>query len=384
LSFLFQLLADPSLQKKHVLIIDREPKDINDKTWCYWSEEELPYPNSHIKDWSLCGIGRDDEYVVRSTGKYKYREIKSLLFYKEIHEKIKQAPNVDFLVAEVLCIKPSLEKSLVETEKFIAEADVIINSIPGLLQTVPGKHFFNQNFKGIRIKTKEPVFDPEVTSLMDFYNSDDLCRSSFFYVLPYSKEEALIEYTRFSSDVISSESYDPYLKRYIRDKYGIEDYEVLETELGVIPMTDFPYIPNPHPRVFQIGTVAGDTKPTTGYTFHFIQQRAKRIVSILNDSSKNLDKQSYSSRFKFYDKLLLSIMVREPERVKDIMFVLFSKVPMPRILKFLDQKTSIWEEVSIFLTLPKLLFISAIFRPKPKLYATPKQTYLDSSVHRAL
>ena len=378
-----QLLNHPELCNKRVLLIDRELKNKNDKTWCYWSKAPLPFPKSHVKDWSKCEIGKEGSFVIRSTGEYKYREINSFKFYQEVDEKIEQFPNVDRVIAEVLSIAPKLEKCRVDTDLLHYEADIVINSIPGLMQKLPCNYFLTQNFKGIRIKTIEPIFDPKVASLMDFYQTEDPCASTFFYVLPYSRHEALIEYTRFSAELDSSESYDPYIEKYLEEKYGLGNFEILESEIGVIPMTDFHYQARPHPRVFQIGTVAGDTKPTTGYTFHFIQKRSKEIIRNLA-SSKNVEKQSTPSRFRFYDALLLSIMLRKPQKVKEVMFTLFSKVSLPLILKFLDERTSVWEEVLIFSRLPKRIFLAAIFIKKPKLYATNEEDTLDRTLRRSL
>ncbi len=59
-----------------------------------------------------------------------------------------------------------------------------------------------QVFSGWRIKTESELFDPESLILMEFPegNSPEF---EFFYILPFSKTEALIEYTLYSKEAVS-------------------------------------------------------------------------------------------------------------------------------------------------------------------------------------
>lgn len=68
-----------------------------------------------------------------------------------------------------------------------------------------------QHFKGWVIKTEEPVFNPEEFVMMD-YRLREPETTSFTYILPYSKTEALVEFTYFSKEVVNDATYDKYLK----------------------------------------------------------------------------------------------------------------------------------------------------------------------------
>ena len=54
-----------------------------------------------------------------------------------------------------------------------------------------------QHFEGWVIKTKNNFFDSEKATFMDF-SIDQNSTTQFMYILPFSKTEALIEYTLFS------------------------------------------------------------------------------------------------------------------------------------------------------------------------------------------
>ena len=63
-----------------------------------------------------------------------------------------------------------------------------------------------QHFVGFFIKTKEKVFDDSAATFMDFTVSQN-GNTRFMYVLPYTKNEALFEYTLFSKDLLSYDDY---------------------------------------------------------------------------------------------------------------------------------------------------------------------------------
>lgn len=70
----------------------------------------------------------------------------------------------------------------------------------------------------------------------------------------------------------------------------------------------------------------------------------------------------FHSRFVWYDSLLLAVLKNNPEYGKSIFIGLLQNIDMQKILKFLDEKTSITEEISIFLRLPWKPFLIALYR----------------------
>lgn len=363
-----------------VLLLEATPKNENDRTWCYWGSEPLPYPASHVKDWSNIRISCGKQSATKKATKFRYFEIDSLQFYQEVHQKLAQQPWFERRLATVTAIHSSIQLCQVETTAGTFKAKYVVNSIPDMVQQLPEHYALTQNFRGLRIRVADPVFDPDTVELMDFFPVNDDAAASFFYVLPYSKTEALIEYTRLSGDVWAEPDYDPYIGSYLSNKYGVTNFEVISDEFGVIPMTDFPYSRKPHPRIFQIGTIGGDTKPTTGYTFHFIQRHARTIVQ---EIVRAQSAEKPRLRFKFYDKLLLSIMLKHPDQVGEIMFQLFKNLPLSLVFKFLDERTNLLEDILIFSVLPKRIFLKALFEPKPSFYERNPAVPLDTALRRA-
>jgi lycopene beta-cyclase len=68
------------------------------------------------------------------------------------------------------------------------------------------------------------------------------------------------------------------------------------------------------------------------------------------------------NRFWFYDLLLLDILSKNNELGAFIFGYLFQKNKSPKILKFLDEETSIFEELQIVLRMPSKFFVSALWK----------------------
>lgn len=100
----------------------------------------------------------------------------------------------------------------------------------------------------------------------------------FVYVLPFSETEALVEYTFFSKTIPDIGVFKEGLKNYCSDNLRLDKYSILEEEYGVIPMSNHrPKIVDG--KIIKIGTAAGQTKTSTGYTFDYIQRNSQAIVA---------------------------------------------------------------------------------------------------------
>jgi len=68
------------------------------------------------------------------------------------------------------------------------------------------------------------------------------------------------------------------------------------------------------------------------------------------------------SRLKFYDTLLLNILQHEGGEAHLIFNQLFKYNNINLILRFLEEKSNLWQELKIFSTLPAWPFLKAIYR----------------------
>lgn len=220
-------------------------------------------------------------------------------------------------------------------------------------------HFVWQHFKGWLIETDEDSFDDRTATFMDF-RIDQQGETRFIYVLPYSKNRALIEATIFSKEQWPIDRYDALIKDYLLDYLNLNNYKIIDEEHGAIPMTTSRFSTLRSGSVIPIGTLNDSVKPSSGYAFIRIQEEADHIIQILRSTQAiNLKR---TGRFRWYDRTLLDVIIRGKKGAKQIFSLMFQHNTPQEIFKFLSERTTLWEEVKIFWTLPFWPFLSSFWK----------------------
>ncbi|MCV2485540.1 lycopene cyclase family protein [Flavobacterium sp. SH_e] len=359
----YKMILSEKFSNKSVLLLDKDSKKINDRTWCFWEKEESVWNSVISKKWDSALFANENFKRDLDLKPYSYNKIKGLDFYDFVFEVISQQPNITFLNEKVTDINELETHVFVGTEENRFTCNYLFNSIytKAFAERQNKYPVLQQHFMGWFVKTREEVFNLEEVTFMDF-SVEQKGNTRFMYVLPTSKTEALVEYTLFSEKLLLKEEYENEIKIYLK-KIGIEQYEILEKEQGSIPMTCYPFWEKNTKRVLNIGTAGGWTKASTGYTFKNSDKKSSKLVEFLqNDTSLNLKSFHQKSRFWFYDLLLLDILDRHNELGSSIFSSLFKKGNPELIFKFLDEETNLFEDFQVILKCPKLPFIEALFR----------------------
>ena len=339
------------LENKSILAIDPSEKKVNDKTYCFWAEENDEITKDFAPlashSWSKVAI---DQNPAQRISPLTYYHINSLDLYNSA-KKILEQHNGVFLNTAVNNICEQ-ETTIIETNHGTFEGRTIYDGRPPETDDIQYSHQnILQSFIGYKIKLKDSKLDPDACTLMDF-NVAQQSHTQFVYVLPFSDQTALVELTRFGSKVISQKESETILNEYIEAHYGT--YEVIGTEQGVIPMFMDLAKPISLKNVVPIGTRANKVKPSTGYAFKNMYAHSKAITN-------NAQTKAVSPRFRLYDRLLILILALWPEKGRPIFQRLFAVKKTSYVLRFLDEKTSIWEDASMFYKLPIGVFLKACF-----------------------
>ena len=357
----YKMILSQKFQTKSILLLDENAKQNNDRTWCFWEQKETLWENSISKKWNSVLFANADFKRNLELHPYQYNKIQGLDFYNQLLELIVNQKNIDFVQEKVLAIEESESIVLVKTESQSYSCSQVFNSIyNSSLVTNQSKYpLLQQHFVGWFIKTEKPIFNPEQATFMDFSVAQK-GNTRFMYVLPTSETEALLEYTLFSKDLLSKEEYETKIENYIQ-KLGIQNYKIVEKEFGNIPMTCYPFWKHNTQNVINIGTAGGWTKASTGFTFKNSDQKSTELVSFL-ETQTDFRKFHKKTKFWWYDLLLLDILDQKNETGAAIFSALFQKGNAPLILKFLDEKTSFWEDLQVIWKCPKGLFINALLK----------------------
>ena len=339
LSLAYELEINYKLKDKTLAIIETRGEYKRDKTWSFWKMFEHNFQDCVIKSWNNFTINTSEGFRELSNKSFPYQSIDSEKFYKKINSLLSLNPNVSFFnnLNEI-----NSKNSLVFNSVFKGELD---------------KSKLWQHFQGIEIETSKNIFDDEIVNLMDF-NCDQKNDVHFFYTLPFNKNKALIE-TTWLSDLEDQDlmDYDLQLENYIKNNLGIKSYKVNFTEKGAIPLFHPSF--NNDENTINIGSAGGMTRLSTGYTFLNIQEHSKYIVKNI-DRIEKLREYNLGKKYHFLDKIFLRVLKKHPDKMPKIFFEMF-KTSSNSIIKFLSNKSNIFEDVKIISRMPKLIFMKALF-----------------------
>lgn len=353
-----EMICSEKFSDKSILLIDSDSKITNDRTWCFWDDTAV-FDEIVSKKWNEAVFANDTFQRKLDLDPYQYKMIKGLDFYNHIFGIIARHKNVHFLNDKVVdsldlgkhCVVKTLQKSFT--------CNKIFNSIFNPKEVIAQQKypFIQQHFLGWYIETKEAVFTPEKVTFMDF-SVEQKNNTRFMYVLPFSKNKALIEYTLFSANLLPKETYENEIKSYIK-KLGITSFTITETEQGNIPMTCYPFWKHNTKNIINIGSAGGWTKASTGYTFKNAAKKAKKLVPFLTQEN-NFKKFHKKDKFWFYDLLLLDVLSKRNDLGSTVFSSLFHAGSPTLIFKFLDEETSLLEDLKVILKCPKKPFIKAL------------------------
>ncbi len=355
-------LAHSPLGDRSILIVDKDAKDRNDRTWCFWTDRPTPFDGIVHRSWDDLRIAADGFQRTISLEPYRYQMIRGIDFYRFVRQDLSERPNVRFLRGTVQRIEdgPDGANLLVDGVKY--RGRWVFDSLFNLSQLDPRPsscHRLLQQFKGWEIETSESRFDTRAATFLDFRTSQKGA-ARFFYLLPLSERRAMVEYVACTASPLPPNEAEGAFKDYL----GSDGYRILAREGGVSPMTDLPFARRIGQSVLAIGVRGGRVKPTTGFAFTRIQQDSTAIIRSLSRSGHPFDLPPDSRRYRLYDSLMLQIMTRHGERVKPIFAALFEKNPIQRVLRFLDETGSPWENLLLIASLPDPIFLRALLRLK--------------------
>jgi len=361
LMMVYRMSKDSFFDNKKILILDKEKKATNNRTWCFWEKNEGEWDDVLTKSWKKILFKSPIHSLEDSIFPYQYKMIRSEKFYHKIWNQLANKTNITFIEEAVLSIHQEENSAKVITSSATFHSKVVLNSIIFSDEYKKQTKFpvLQQHFVGFFIKTSEDSFNDESATFMDF-KIPQKGNTRFMYILPYSKNEALFEYTLFSEHLLPISEYEIEIEKYLKEK-NITNYTITEKEKGSIPMTCYHFWKNNSQNIIHIGTAGGWSKASTGFTFKNTTKKTIQLIAYLK-GGKPLQSFHKINKFWFYDLLLLDILHEKNYLGSTLFGELFKRTSVQNILKFLDEETSFIEDLKILMKMPPANFIRAIFR----------------------
>ena len=359
LSFCF--LNDKYFDDYSFLIINKEKSKKEDNFFSFWEAGNGKWDKILKQRWNKADFYSSTGKVVMDFSEYNYKTLSSSKFKEYVKRKIKKKKNFKFINDTVLKIREDKNKLVVVGNKKNYQAKHIFDSrLPGGVHEEIKKYtYLKQHFLGWVIKTDEKKFNKKSFVFMD-YRIRDKNHTAFTYVLPFKKNEALIEHTYFSKDECDREVYEEYIREYLSKYYNTINYKIIKSEYGVIPMTSYPFYKESTKNITKIGTAGGWVKPSTGYSFKSCEKYSLKILKNIKEGKKIgiIPEKKYY----FLDKILLGVLSQYNHLGETVFYKMIKRNPTKRVLEFLNEESKLSDILKIIISMRSIYFVRVFIK----------------------
>src|SRR5687767_2428332 len=101
LSLLVRMIESGVARDKKILLVDRDPKKKNDRTWCFWEKEPGFFEPLVYHRWQNLRFYNQGFQKQLDTAPYTYKLIRGIDFYQHCFSVITKHPGIRFLQASV-------------------------------------------------------------------------------------------------------------------------------------------------------------------------------------------------------------------------------------------------------------------------------------------
>ncbi len=357
----YSFLNDKYFKDYSFLVIDKEKSKKEDNFFSFWEAGNGKWDKILKQRWNRADFFSSNGKVVMDFSEYNYKTLSSSKFEEYVKRKIKKKKNFKFINDTVLKIREDKNKLVVVGNKKNYQAKHIFDSrLPGGVHKEIKKHtYLKQHFLGWVIKTDEKKFDKNSFVFMD-YRIRDKNHTAFTYVLPFKKNEALIEHTYFSKDECNREVYEEYIREYLSKYYNTINYKIIKSEYGVIPMTSYPFYKESTKNITKIGTAGGWVKPSTGYSFKSCEKYSLKILKNIKERKKIgiIPEKKYY----FLDKILLGVLSQYNHLGETVFYKMIKRNPTKRLLEFLNEESKLLDILKIVISMRSIYFVRVFIK----------------------
>lgn len=343
-------------------IVEQRVRYENDRTWCFWGDDEIPGVHLAQHHWSQVELRAHQRTVVFNCGAQRYRMISGLQFYEDALQRIAACGQVHLETGVHTISEPSHVDGMwqIETSAGLRRARRLIDTrainASGEQHAAP---ILWQSFYGQEIVCEDAPFDPSTVMLMDFIEgcSD---RITFIYVLPLSSTRALIEVTVFGPLPLSVAELQEPLRQQIQTRLQHRTFAVARSEHGVLPMGLPSRKRKQDPTYIRAGLMHGAARASTGYAFQRIQRWSKDCAQRLAAGAALIAQPSDPLLMRGMDHLFLTVLRQRPELGAQLFLTMFKRCDSKALIRFLSDRASLLDYLRIVIALPARPFIGQL------------------------
>lgn len=363
-------LAQAAFLKLRVLVLEQRQTYVRDRTWSYWkTPQNVPHRYSHLErhHWAQWRVqqGTWCQHHASPTAApggqaASYCTLDADTFYAAALHALSQCTHVELrLGISVQQILSTDTPSVVTSAGEVIAATWVFDARPPLRTHAKG---LVQQFLGYEIKTDSAAFDVATVGLMHFHPSP--LGLHFYYVLPYSSCNALVE-TTWISPASHKPEFELELGQYIAKLVGSNAYEVVYQEKGALTLDSSPSaasVPTAS-HVAPLGRAAGTLRASTGYAFLETLTHAKLTAASLKKQMGSTDLIDWlppaftrPALDVWMDTVFLKVLARDWRKGSGYFMELFERVDADTLVAFLSGSANWRQRLTVANALPPLPF----------------------------
>jgi lycopene beta-cyclase len=357
-SLLVRALAEAGVPGP-VVLVDDGSVPLDDRVWGSWRPSSVGPDSAVGASWR--------RLVVASTGSERELGLRRHCYVSVRGRDLRAATDAALdelrgvrLSTTTTDVREQGDRAVVTTVAGEIAADAVFDSV-GLRSTEPARPRGWMEFEGWEIESRRPAFTPDRVRLMDF-RVRQTAGMAFLYVLPWTSNHALVEFTRFTGSPTGGgvEALGPVLADHLQGALRVGEYRVLRRESGSVPLR--PRVRRPRtPHVLAIGAGAGLVRASTGYGYELMRRDADVIAAQLRRGTSPTGLRR-SIRHRAMDEVFLELVRRDPVALCSSLERLFAGNSTDVVLRFLNEETTPVEEARLVASLPTGPFVRAAVR----------------------
>jgi lycopene beta-cyclase len=339
------------LSKLSAVVVEPKTPTERDCSWALWASgaQKTQFKAAIKGSWQQWRVVDHHTEVLHSSEKFHYISLSAAKYMAQCESEL--VKGVDLIRAVAENIRPQGTGAAFSAAGQQYNTKRIYDSRPPKVSTDSLK----QHFLGWDIRTKNPITNPKIATLMDF-RVDQSRGLHFIYVLPFSDRRLLIESTMISKNLEDKEWYRQAIQQWLEEQ-EIEVEEKLSEEIGVIPMQSLnPLTVKPG----AIGAASGAVRLSSGYAFASIQAQISKLAEGISRGDFSVP-VPISPFLNYMDKIFNGVLMAQPELGVTIMVRTAKSLDADGFARFMLGSATFIDWAKVILAMPKIPFIKQLF-----------------------
>jgi lycopene beta-cyclase len=334
-----------------VVVEPRTPKE-RDCSWALWanSDQAKEFAMAIKGSWKQWRLIDHHTEVLHCSDQYRYTSLSSAQYMSQCEGNL--AEGIDLIRASAEDIVAAGDGGSFTAAGRHYRAAQLYDSRPPVM----AEHGLKQHFLGWEIRTKSPINNPHIATLMDF-RVDQSRGLHFIYVLPFSDRKLLIESTMISNNLEEKDWYRKAIEKWLREQ-NIEIEETLDEEIGVIPMHSVTPLDC---NISGIGAASGAVRLSSGYAFAGIQVQITKLAQGISAGQYSVP-TPISPILTRMDKIFNRVLLAQPDLRVSLMMRTAKALDADGFSRFMLGSATVVDWAKVIMAMPKIPFLKQIFQ----------------------